>query len=60
MIFTGLQISGFTYSDTGVEVWSFLEVKPAGFGNDPNVGFGGKKKEKEKKQPQSLKTKVNF
>lgn len=47
MIFMPLWISGFTYSDTGVEVWSFLEVKPAGFGNDPNVGFGGKKKEKE-------------
>lgn len=48
MIFVPLWISGFTYSDIGVEVWSFLEVKPAGFGNDPNVGFGEKKKEKEK------------
>lgn len=37
-----------------------MEVKRAGFGNDPNVGFGGKKKEKEKKQPQSLKDESEF
>lgn len=56
-IFMALWISRFIYSAIGLEVWNFLEVKPAGFENVPNVRFGGKKK---KKQQQSLKTKVNF
>jgi len=39
-----------------------LEGRTSGFGNGPIsiVGFGVKKKEKGKKQPHRLKTKVNF